>query len=204
MENLVNNRSSMSVNVTVLVRKYIRLLYLNNKCLLAGRVSPNHAHSMVEFYYYTGACNSSQKNLDQIRHNFIQALSSSLYKAVCNNDPACKAEYVSVTCGPTTRRRRDITNKERRSTHPFVYTVAVDITVPLTVPAGQPLSAALATKANLLIAIGYKMQEEIRSGHFDLGLPDMQIRADDFYQGMVEFKCPNGMVSRMSTSSCGK
>ena len=173
---------------------------------ISGKIAASHAHSRIEIYYYTGVCNSSTANFRQIQNNFIQALNSSMYNAVCINEPFCKAEFVNVTCGPTTTRRKrdDYHGIFRRSAYHYMYTVILDLTVPIPVQSGLSASTTFAMKASLLTQMAMKIEEEMRSGHYNLPLADMHLESDSFYQDMVEYKCPKGMKSRIGSNSCGK
>ena len=172
----------------------------------AGKVSAHHVHMMAEVYYYTGACNSSRANLQQIKNNFIRALNSSQYASVCVNEPFCTADYVNVTCGSTSRRKRDTQHHDilRRSTRPFAYKVVIDLTVSLTSSSASSSGMVFALKANILSQMAMKIEEELQKGHFGMPGLDMHIESDSFYQGLVEYKCPKGMQTRMTSGSCGK
>ena len=185
---------------------------IGNKISLAvlyilGRVAANHVYLKADIYYYTGVCNSSKENLRQIQTNFIKALNSSQFSSVCTDEPFCTAEFVNVTCGATSRRKRDIEsthNIQQRSTLPFAYKVSIEITVPLSSSPGQSASLTFAMKASLLSQMAYVIEQEIRTQHFDLHFADMHIQDDSFRQGLIEYKCPKGMKSKTASSSCSK
>lgn len=114
----------------------------------------------------------------------------------------CTAQFVNVTCGPTTRQKRHAVVHEitRRSSRHNVYTVSFDLTVALS---NLSSSASFGMTAIILTQMAMKIEEEVRSGHFDIPRSDMHLESDSFYQDMIEYKCPRGMQSRMTSGSCG-
>ena len=159
---------------------------------------------MSDVYYYTGQCNSSKTNIHQIQTNFIKALNSSAFNAVCVGEPFCKAEFVNVSCGPiTTRRRRDISQHHLhvRSADPFAYIVQFELILALDASAVQSDFAVQAGKLQKMAGI---IQTEMDSGHFDIHLSDLHTEYDSFGPGVPSFRCPEGTKTRMTTRSCGK
>ena len=172
----------------------------------AGKVAANHVYLKADIYYYTGVCNSSKENLRQIQTNFIKALNSSQFSSVCVDEPFCTAEFVNVTCGPTSRRKRDVQRHhfQRRSTWQYAYKVTMELIVPLTSKPGQSASITFAMKANLLSQMALVIEQEIRSSHFDMHVTNMHLADNSFSQGLIEYKCPKGMRSKVASSSCSK
>ena len=64
---------------------------------------PHIAISDVELYF-DGAC---EDNTEGISQRFIDVLSDSQYSAFCTQYPECTIANVRVTCGETSRRRRN-------------------------------------------------------------------------------------------------
>lgn len=161
---------------------------------------------MSDVYYYTGKCNSSKSNLHQIQENFIKALNSSAFNAACIGEPFCRAEFVNVTCGPvTTRRKRDTSQHhlETRSSNKFAYIVQFELLLSLD-KTNQTIGQLFQQKANKLQSMVNEIQTEMDNGHFDIHLSDMHLESDSFGPGFPSYKCPVGMKTRMSTGSCGK
>ena len=169
-----------------------------------GKLSPNQAQMMSDVYYYTGECNSSEANLLEIKNNFIDALNSSNYNAVCIGERFCRADFVNVTCGPTQSRRRRDTNQHNiltRSAYTFAYVVQFELLVPLN---DSDTQSDFPVKAMLLQEMVNEIQTEMDSGHFDINPGDMHIEDDSFGPGIPSYKCPKGTKARLTTGSCGK
>nr|XP_022289245.1 sushi, von Willebrand factor type A, EGF and pentraxin domain-containing protein 1-like isoform X2 [Crassostrea virginica] len=69
---------------------------------------PGHVETLGEFFYYTGSC-SDETVLDKIKSNFIkqmEILEKSGFAGVCSDSLECNVGNVSVTCGPSTRKKR--------------------------------------------------------------------------------------------------
>ena len=65
-------------------------------------------HYLSELNYYSGDC-SSPATQEQIKEQFIMLLNQSAYSDICTADSAdCHVGNVQVTCGPSSRRRRDV------------------------------------------------------------------------------------------------
>ena len=182
------------------------VVYIAGAVSFAGTVNANQIHMKSSIFYYSDKCNSSKANIQQIQSNFIKALNSSQFSSVCVGEPFCSAEFVNVTCGPTARRRREVAFYERlrRSAHRYAYKVTFDVSVPISSNTSQSKSMVFAMKANLLTQMTMVIDQEIRSGHFDLPVAGLQIESDSFNQGLIEYKCPKGLRAKMASESCSK
>ena len=173
---------------------------------ISGKVTPTQARLMSDVYYYTGKCNSSQSNLHEIQTNFIKALNASAFNSVCLGEPFCKAEFVNITCGSvTTRRKRDANwhHLRVRSSDPYAYIIQFELLLSMD-QRNQTISSQFVHKADTLQQMSIVIQNEMDSGHFDIHLGDLHLESDSFGPGVPSFKCPKGMVTRMKTGSCGK
>jgi hypothetical protein len=161
-------------------------------------------HLAGELYYYSKTCNES---LDEIKTNFITVLNASVFFEHCRNVPECQAKYVSVQCGNlTTRRRRDnelsFTHQER-ATPGMAYIVKFDISVPFD-QGDTDTAEAIALNSNILQAMASTIEQEVRSGVFDIHVNGVHLEDDSFSPGYVEFVCPDGMTPKEDSPSCGK
>ena len=159
---------------------------------------------MSDVYYYTGQCNSSKANLHEIQTNFIKALNSSTLNAVCLGEPFCKAEFVNVSCGAiTTRRRRDTHHHDiqQRFAYSYAYVVQFELILALS---SNGVKSDFASKAGMLQQMANVIQSEMDNGHFGMNSSDMHIEFDSFGPGAPSFKCPIGTKTRLQTGSCGK
>ena len=160
---------------------------------------------MADVYYYTRKCNSSKANLNEIQTNFIKALNSSNFNALCIGEPLCKAENVNVTCGPiTTRRKRDTYQHKLipRSALSFAYVVQFELLLSLEAT-NQSANQHFATRADKLDKMMGIIQTEVDKGHFQIHPNDMHLEYDSLGYGTPSYKCPLGMKTRLSTGSCG-
>ena len=159
---------------------------------------------MSDVYYYTDECNSSEANLLEIKNNFIEALNSSLFNAVCIDEPFCRAEFVNVTCWPTQSRRRRYNHQHyllKRSTYSNVYALEFELLVLLD---GNNIETDSQLKSAVLQEMVAVIQKEMDIGHFDIQPGIMHIESNSFGPGFPEYKCPQGTKPRWSTGSCGK
>ena len=155
-------------------------------------------------YYYTDKCNSSEANLLMIKNNFIEALNSSLFNAVCIDEPFCRAEFVNVTCGPTQSRRRRDNHQHyllKRSAYSNVYVLEFELLLPLD---ENNIETDFQLKSEVFQDMVTALQNEMDNGHFDIQPGNMHIESDSFGPGFPEYKCPQGTKPRWSTGSCGK
>lgn len=154
-----------------------------------------------QFYYYANECNSSKQNLLEIQQNFVEALNRSYFNKECVRVEECQAQFVSISCGPTTsgRRRREIV---RRSVTELAYRIKFEIVVPFTILPGQSPDDVFAINDQVLNSIADRIQSEVVNGQFDI--PDLTTTANSFVRGYVQYKCDAGMLPRHETASCGK
>ena len=144
-------------------------------------------------FYYSGQCNSSAENLQQIQENFVKALNSSAYKAVCVGNQNCRAEYVSISCG-------DVSGGRKRSVE-YAYVIQLDILVPFKRVAGQDDSQIFTETQSLLYDIADVIADETETGHFDFD--GLTVQIDSFAPGgQVQYSCPKGTATQTS-ASCG-
>lgn len=163
-------------------------------------------HLRNEFFYYTGTCNSSAQNLDEIRDQFVQALNSSHYQEECVGVPECQAKFVDVTCGPiTSRRKRDIhSHINRRSTLMFAYKLQFDLILPYIAVAGKSPDHIFSENEDQLYKMSDVIQEEVDSGHFDLDASDLHVESDSYGPGTPAMQCPIGTIARRESATCGE
>jgi len=143
-------------------------------------------------FYYSGQCNSSAENLKQIQENFVKALNNSVYKAACLGNPNCRAEYVSISCG-------EVSGRRKRSIE-YAYVIQLEIWVPFKRVVGQDDSQLFTETKSLLYDIADVIADETVTGHFDLD--GLTVRSDSFAGGQVQYSCPRGTATQ-SSASCG-
>lgn len=176
-----------------------------NVLYISAKIDVHNMHLPSEFYYFTGKCNSSAENVNQIKENFVKALSSSKFQEECVDVPECQAKYVDVTCGPvTSRRKRDLTHHlNRRSASKFAYIVQFELTLPYKAETGKSPDEIFAENEDLLYKMSNIIQQETDSGHFDLHIGDLQVESDSFGPGAPAMQCPSGTTPKTETASCG-
>lgn len=168
--------------------------------LFSVKVNPHRMHLPSEFYYYTGKCNSSEENLQEIQNNFVQALNSSKFYEECRGVPECKAEFVSVSCGPTSSRKRRDSHVYKRSTGD-AYIINFELLLPFEEVEGKTADDVFTEKENMLYQMSDVIQTEVDAGHFDI--PDLIVDSDSFAVSYVQYKCGEGMMPRQESASCG-
>ncbi|XP_078575764.1 sushi, von Willebrand factor type A, EGF and pentraxin domain-containing protein 1-like [Branchiostoma floridae x Branchiostoma japonicum] len=163
------------------------------------RRSPRRLRLPGEVYYYSGSC-GDLGTLQEIRHNFIRALNSSSYSQLCIKFTQCAATNVNVTCGPATRRARDVQSSTK-------YRVRVGFSIEIT-PTNESLTQQdmykLDETLNLMAAA---VEDDITEGRFNLDpvrVKDMALELDvnSVYFDYPEMECPYGTVPRYNTQSC--
>ncbi|XP_035698663.1 sushi, von Willebrand factor type A, EGF and pentraxin domain-containing protein 1-like [Branchiostoma floridae] len=163
------------------------------------RRNPRRLRLPGEVYYYSGSCGDLH-TLQEIRHNFIRALNSSSYSQLCIKFTECAATNVNVTCGPVTRRARDVHSSAK-------YRVRVGFSIEIT-PTNESLTQQdmyrLDETLNLMAAA---VEDDIAEGRFNLDsvrVKDMALDLDvnSVYFDYPEMECPYGTVPRYNTQSC--
>ncbi|XP_060568379.1 uncharacterized protein LOC132726983 [Ruditapes philippinarum] len=157
-----------------------------------------------EFYYFTGQCNSSTQNLNQIKENFVQALNSSKFPEECVGIPACQAKFVDVTCGPVSSRRKRDSNSHvyRRSVSKLAYTLRFEFILPYKPVTGKSADDIIAENEDRLYKMSDVIQKEVDSGHFDLHVGDLHVESDSYGPGVPSMVCPPGTIPRKESASC--
>ncbi|XP_053382454.1 uncharacterized protein LOC123540032 [Mercenaria mercenaria] len=168
------------------------------------KIDVNNMHLPNEFYYYTGNCNSSTQNMNQIKENFVQALNSSKFPEECVGVPECQAKFVDVTCGPiTSRRKRDLnSNVYRRSVSKLAYTLRFEFILPYKPVAGKSPEDIFAENEDRLYKMSDVIQKEVDAGHFDLHVGDLRVESDSYGPGNPSMLCPSGTIPRKESASC--
>ena len=172
---------------------------------ISAKLDVNNMHLPNEFYYYTGRCNSSTQNLNQIKENFVKALNSSKFQEECFGIPECQAKFVDVTCGKTSfRRKRDLTSRiYRRSVAKFAYKLQFEFILPYMQVAGKTTDDVFVENEDMLYKMSDVIQLEVDSGHFDLHIGDLHVESDSYGPGFPSMVCPPGRFPRKETASCG-
>ena len=157
-----------------------------------------------DFFYYTGACNSSKENMQEIGENFVRALNSSLYSAACIGVPECDAKYVNITCGPTTsrRKRHDHSAIVKRQVDKYAYKVQFELSVPFQPANGQSDTERFIELEDIMFNMLDIIQDKTKSGHFDIA--GYHTDENSVRPGVAEYACPPGTVSAKRKASCGK
>ena len=75
-----------------------------------------------KLYYYSGEC-SDPATLDQIKQQFLTIITEateSRFHSLCSPDLLkCSLDSVTITCGPTSRRKRDIRDHNEKLTETY-------------------------------------------------------------------------------------
>ncbi|XP_052249805.1 sushi, von Willebrand factor type A, EGF and pentraxin domain-containing protein 1-like [Dreissena polymorpha] len=162
-------------------------------------VNPDIMNLPSEFYYYTDKCNSSTENIFEIQHNFINALNTSKYLEFCTSNPDCQAQFVSISCGPTSRKKRD-TNVYRRATLQFAYIVDFEISLAYHSLPNETDNQAMDRISSMLDNIAESIHIATSNGAFDIA--GLVVEADSFASGIPSVKCPPGTIARSAMSTC--
>ncbi|XP_066297909.1 sushi, von Willebrand factor type A, EGF and pentraxin domain-containing protein 1-like [Branchiostoma lanceolatum] len=161
------------------------------------RRNPRRLRLPGEVYYYSGSCGDLD-TLREIRQNFIQALNTSSYSELCFKFSECTATNVNVTCGPATRRARDVHAATKHRVRVGFYLQITPTDVSLTQQDMYKLDEALELMAAAV-------EDDMTEGRFSLApVKDMELRLDvnSVYFEYPEMECPYGTVPRYNTQSC--
>lgn len=165
---------------------------------------PGHIETLGEFFYYTGSCNDPTV-LEEIKLNFIQQmeiLEKNGYAGVCSDTLECNVGNVSVTCGPSSRKRRSIESDEifdrfKRGDN----AIRVEIKI-----------SSLFTNSNSSVSDSFEFAKQIQNNIFDkikdvsnsgkLTINGLSPDAETFTIGFSAPVCPEGLYIRLSSLSC--
>lgn len=165
---------------------------------------PGRIETLGEFFYYTGSC-SDPTVLEEIKLNFIQQmeiLEKNGYAGVCSDTLQCNVGNVSVTCGPSSRKRRSIKSDEisdrfKRGND----AIRVEIKI-----------SSLFTNSNSSVSDSFKFAKQIQNNIFDkikdvsnsgkLTVSGLSPDAETFTIGFSAPVCPEGLYIRLSSLSC--
>lgn len=165
---------------------------------------PGHIETLGEFFYYIGSCNDPTV-LDQIKLNFIQQmeiLEKNGYAGVCSDTLQCNVGNVTVTCGPSSRKRRSIESDEipdrfKRGDN----AIRVEIKI-----------SSLFTNSNYSVSDSFEFAKQIQKNIFDkikdvsnsgkLTVNGLAPDAETFVIGFSAPVCPEGLYIRLSSLSC--
>ncbi|XP_076471369.1 uncharacterized protein LOC143301165 [Babylonia areolata] len=169
-------------------------------CIVAYR--PNRAKLPSEFYYFTGSCSMSTR---EIKDNFIAALQNSKYQDACVNVPTCTVDNIQVTCGPTARRRRSAEDggdegvlegsergqhRQRRATSGS-HELIVTFDIVLDYVQNGTAEETLTLYKTLENATWTFLKKDAEAGVFDMGSLTPDIRYI-LYPTLTFDGCPNG------------
>ena len=190
---------NITFNGTAWVDRKFPFLYI------PAKLDVNNMHLPNEFYYFTGKCNSSTQNLNQIKEHFVQALNSSKFHGECIGILECQAKFVDVTCGSiSSRRKRDLNSHiYRRSVSKFAYKLQFEFILPYKQVAGKTADDFFAENKHRLNKMSDVIQQEVDSGHFDLNVGDLHVESDSYGPGNPSMVCPPGTIARKESASCG-
>lgn len=181
------------------------VLFAHSNTFLESRL-PGHIETLGEFFYYTGSCNDPTV-LEEIKLNFIQQmeiLEKNGYAGVCSDTLECNVGNVSVTCGPSSRKRRSIESDEifdrfKRGDN----AIRVEIKI-----------SSLFTNSNSSVSDSFEFAKQIQNNIFDkikdvsnsgkLTINGLSPDAETFTIGFSAPVCPEGLYIRLSSLSCGK
>ncbi|XP_046578196.1 uncharacterized protein LOC124285952 [Haliotis rubra] len=146
-----------------------------------------------ELYYYSGNCPDATAN-QQIRENFIKMLKANpLFKEECGGTvPDCRAEFVSVKCGKTSRRKRAAKVNVR---------VEFNVILPYR-ENGQNSSVTVKSCEASFDRIKAAIDNAVQSKSLDVGVPGLELQDDSFAPGIPNFLCGKGMIANYRTASC--
>lgn len=168
---------------------------------ILARYNPNYISLPGELYYYTSECNSSAESLLEIQVKFIHALNSSAFQSYCTGKSACRAEFVDVTCGDVTgRRKRSIEARVKRQAEQ-AYIINVEFILPFERKDGQSDTDIFTNAENVLYGIADVLAEEVNNGLFEID--GLTLSRDSFAYDNVQYSCPKGTLTK-SAASCGK
>lgn len=167
---------------------------------------PGHIETLGEFFYYTGSC-SDPTVLEQIKLNFIQQIEKmekNGYAGVCSDTLQCNVGNVSVTCGPSSRKRRSIESDEIFSRFKRAdREIRVEIKI-----------SSLFLNSNITASDSFEFAKQIQKNIFEkiqdvsnsgkLNVNGMAPDAGSFVLGFSAPVCQEGLYIRMSSLSCGK
>lgn len=171
------------------------------KCVISV---PRDAVSRLssELHYFTGNCSSSSSKL-QIKKNFIQILSNSVFKDRCADEDQCKTENVQVICGPASR----FSKRRRRGTLQNVAKIKFDFQL-LVKTANSRSSEVEIKRANRkLFYIAVALGREVKAGSNRLMLSTVanQIDRSSYKRGRPRLTCESQDLSLSGQSmKCGK
>ncbi|XP_059171308.1 sushi, von Willebrand factor type A, EGF and pentraxin domain-containing protein 1-like isoform X2 [Physella acuta] len=146
------------------------------------------------FYYYTGTCSSDSAD---IKGNFVEAVSSSIFRDLCSEHFPCTVDTVSVSCGIIARRRKRDTSSSSTE-----YKITATINIGEYKYKGDAEST-FKYYDDIVMGINYKVQAKADAGL--LNVPSIGT-FDMFEYGQVGLKCEPGtkMVQRtMACAGCG-
>lgn len=161
---------------------------------------------MGEFFYYTGTCGDGTV-LEQIKTNFIKQmeyLEKNGFAGVCSDSNQCNVGNVSVTCGPSSTRKR-------RSSDSIINTfrfkrAGSDIRVEIRL-------FSVWRNSNSSRSDSFEFAKEIQKQMFDqvqnlsrtgkLTVNELVPDSGSFMLGYSAPVCPEGLSIRMTTLTCG-
>ena len=177
------------------------------KCLIyyiEEKRLPGHIETLGEFFYYTGSC-SDETVLDKIKSNFInqmEILEKSGFAGVCSDSLECNVGNVSVTCGPSTRKKRSADGLPIRSVRSGSE-IRVEIKI---ASAWQNSNVSTTASLNISRHIQHRMFDKI----IDIGkegkltVDGIGPSAESFVLGYSAPVCAAGLFLRQDTLTCGK
>ena len=160
--------------------------------------------TLGEFFYYTGSC-SDETVLDKIKSNFIkqmEILEKSGFAGVCSDSLECNVGNVSVTCGPSTRKKRSADGLPIRSVRS-----GSEIRVEIKIASAWPNSNISTTDSlNTAKQIQQRMFDKIIdiSKEGKLTVDGIVPSAENFVLGYSASVCAAGLFLRQDTLTCGE
>jgi hypothetical protein len=182
------------------------LINVSNDLCLELRL-PGHIETLGEFFYYTGSCGDGTV-LEQIKSNFIEQmkyLENNGFAGVCSDLNQCNVGNVSVTCGPSSSRKRRSLDSEIDNIRLKRAGSEIRVEIRLTSAwqnSNSSKSASFEFAKNIQKQIFDRVQDLSRTGKLTVnGLaPD----SGSFVMGNPNPVCPDGLSIRLNSLTCGQ
>ncbi|XP_046338243.2 sushi, von Willebrand factor type A, EGF and pentraxin domain-containing protein 1-like [Haliotis rufescens] len=151
---------------------------------------------MPAYFYYNGSCPGNPGVQNQIKLNFIKAVTSSLKYGFesCTNVAACQADNVQVTCGKVTR---GLSRRESKDS----LTITFDVVVAYDESKGTG-PAALGFNDQRLHSVAAKLQTVAQNNSLGLDKFGLKLDKANVEPQTATLDCPTGRMPDMAKGMC--
>ncbi|XP_062570057.1 uncharacterized protein LOC134232121 [Saccostrea cucullata] len=166
---------------------------------------PGHIETLGEFFYYTGSCGDG-KVMEQIKSNFIKQmefLEKNGFAGVCSDSNECNVGNVSVTCGPSSSRKRRAVDFEENVDRLRRSGSEIRVEIKLS-SVWKNSNSTRADSLQFAKQIQKKMFDKVQELGNDGKLTVNGIAPDSgsFVLGFTAPVCPPGLAIRLTTLTC--